>query len=200
MPPFIAHPCTACHPRTPWRLRIDVQVEGKMCGHRRIRQGWISSLRRLHPSIHLDTSSEHDRRHARGEDGARIVAGDAAVGAADLAGMVGELVQRGRIGWNAESYDRQRLRWRGKPAPPPKRRCRLSSHIHVRLAIPVHRGGCVSMYRWRAKCVVIDVYGRGGYQVFGASIPRYTLIHPQNTTDVTHEARMARASSRVMRR
>ena len=23
---------------------------------------------------------------------------------------------------------------------------------------PVHRGGCVSMYRWRAKCVVIDVY------------------------------------------
>ena len=57
----------------------------------------------LHPSIHLDTSSEHDRCHARGEDGTRIVAGDAAVGAADVAGMVGELVQRGRIGWNATS-------------------------------------------------------------------------------------------------
>lgn len=102
IPPFTAHPCTACPPRTPWRLRIDVQVEGKMCGHRRIRQGWISSLRCLHPSIHLDTSSEHDRRHAGCEDGARIVAGDAAVGTADVAGVIGQLVQRGRIGRNAD--------------------------------------------------------------------------------------------------
>ena len=79
-----------------------------MCGHRRIRQGWISSLRRLHPSIHLDTSSEHDRRHAGCEDGARVIAGDVAVGAADLDGMVGELVQRGRIGGNTDLGERER--------------------------------------------------------------------------------------------
>lgn len=87
--------------------------------------------------------------------------------------------------------------------------------------LPRHRSGDAAFHRtsmyglpstctpWRLRidvqvegkmCGHRRVYSRCGYQVFGASIPRYTLIHPQNTTGVTHEARMARASSRVMRR